>query len=54
MRVGAREGRGRRLNFGSPENPEVMWQFGQAVDGLAAACLELGVPVTGGDRKSVV
>lgn len=37
------------LNFGSPENPEVMWQFGQAVDGLADACLALGVPVTGGN-----
>ncbi len=37
------------LNFGSPENPEVMWQFGQTVDGLADACLELGVPVTGGN-----
>ncbi|MGZ0066800.1 phosphoribosylformylglycinamidine synthase subunit PurL [Microbacterium arborescens] len=37
------------LNFGSPENPEVMWQFGQAVDGLSDACLELGVPVTGGN-----
>ncbi|QGU28919.1 phosphoribosylformylglycinamidine synthase subunit PurL [Microbacterium oryzae] len=37
------------LNFGSPENPEVMWQFGQAVDGLSDACLALGVPVTGGN-----
>jgi len=37
------------LNFGSPENPEVMWQFGQAVEGLADACLSLGVPVTGGN-----
>jgi phosphoribosylformylglycinamidine synthase len=37
------------LNFGSPENPEVMWQFSQAVDGLADGCLELGVPVTGGN-----
>ncbi len=37
------------LNFGSPENPEVMWQFGQADYGLADACLELGVPVTGGN-----
>ncbi|MCP2638427.1 phosphoribosylformylglycinamidine synthase subunit PurL [Microbacterium sp. HD4P20] len=37
------------LNFGSPENPEVMWQFSQAVDGLSDACLELGVPVTGGN-----
>ena len=37
------------LNFGSPENPEVMWQFGQAVEGLSDACLELGIPVTGGN-----
>src|SRR5690606_26457058 len=37
------------LNFGSPENPEVMWQFEQAVTGLADACLELGIPVTGGN-----
>ncbi|MDR7110609.1 phosphoribosylformylglycinamidine synthase [Microbacterium trichothecenolyticum] len=37
------------LNFGSPENPEVMWQFSQAVDGLSDGCLELGVPVTGGN-----
>ncbi|MFM6975194.1 MAG: phosphoribosylformylglycinamidine synthase subunit PurL [Agromyces sp.] len=37
------------LNFGSPENPEVMWQFAQAVEGLADGCLELGIPVTGGN-----
>lgn len=37
------------LNFGSPENPEVMWQFEQAVTGLADGCLELGIPVTGGN-----
>ncbi|WP_322410586.1 phosphoribosylformylglycinamidine synthase subunit PurL [Microbacterium invictum] len=37
------------LNFGSPENPEVMWQFSRAVEGLADGCLELGVPVTGGN-----
>ncbi|GGH51477.1 phosphoribosylformylglycinamidine synthase subunit PurL [Microbacterium album] len=37
------------LNFGSPENPEVMWQFAQTVDGLSDACYELGVPVTGGN-----
>ncbi|NHC47273.1 phosphoribosylformylglycinamidine synthase subunit PurL [Motilibacter aurantiacus] len=37
------------LNFGSPENPDVMWQFAEAVRGLADACLELGVPVTGGN-----
>ncbi|WP_424980939.1 phosphoribosylformylglycinamidine synthase subunit PurL [Microbacterium sp. S308A+] len=37
------------LNFGSPENPEVMWQFGQTVDGLADGCYALGTPVTGGN-----
>ena len=37
------------LNFGSPENPEVMWQFSKAVEGLADGCLELGIPVTGGN-----
>jgi phosphoribosylformylglycinamidine synthase len=37
------------LNFGSPENPEVMWQFKQATAGLADACLELSIPVTGGN-----
>ena len=37
------------LNFGSPENPEVMWQFEQAVTGLADGCVELGIPVTGGN-----
>ncbi len=37
------------LNFGSPENPEVMWQFSQAVEGLSDACLELEIPVTGGN-----
>ena len=37
------------LNFGSPEDPAVMWQFSEAVRGLADACLQLGVPVTGGN-----
>lgn len=37
------------LNFGSPEDPEVMWQFAESVRGLADACLELEVPVTGGN-----
>ena len=37
------------LNFGSPEDPGVMWQFQQAVAGLFDACLELGIPVTGGN-----
>ncbi|MCW1249335.1 phosphoribosylformylglycinamidine synthase subunit PurL [Acaricomes phytoseiuli] len=37
------------LNFGSPEDPEVMWQFAESVRGLADACQQLGVPVTGGN-----
>jgi len=37
------------LNFGSPEDPEVMWQFERAVTGLADGCVELGIPVTGGN-----
>ena len=37
------------LNFGSPEDPAVMWQFAEACRGLADGCLELGVPVTGGN-----
>ena len=37
------------LNFGSPEDPAVMWQFEQAITGLADACLEMGTPVTGGN-----
>jgi phosphoribosylformylglycinamidine synthase len=37
------------LNFGSPEDPGVMWQFAEAVRGLADGCRDLGVPVTGGN-----
>ncbi|RMI47507.1 phosphoribosylformylglycinamidine synthase subunit PurL [Actinomadura harenae] len=37
------------LNFGSPEDPGVMWQFAQAVEGLADGCRYLGTPVTGGN-----
>ncbi|WP_062527225.1 phosphoribosylformylglycinamidine synthase subunit PurL [Demequina rhizosphaerae] len=37
------------LNFGSPEDPDSMWQFAEAIRGLADACQELGVPVTGGN-----
>jgi len=37
------------LNFGNPEKPEVMWQFSETIDGMRAACLTLGVPVTGGN-----
>jgi phosphoribosylformylglycinamidine synthase II len=37
------------LNFGSPEDPEVMWQFAEATRGLAEACTVLETPVTGGN-----
>jgi phosphoribosylformylglycinamidine synthase II len=37
------------LNFGSPEDPAVMWQFAEATRGLAEGCRELGTPVTGGN-----
>ncbi|MDR2406094.1 MAG: phosphoribosylformylglycinamidine synthase subunit PurL [Deltaproteobacteria bacterium] len=37
------------LNFGSPENPEVFWQFSKAVDGLAEAAKRLDTPITGGN-----
>jgi phosphoribosylformylglycinamidine synthase len=37
------------LNFGSPEDPGVMWQFAEAVRGLADGCQALGTPVTGGN-----
>ena len=37
------------LNFGSPENPDVMWQFREAVHGLADGSHELGIPVSGGN-----
>jgi phosphoribosylformylglycinamidine synthase len=37
------------LNFGNPERPDIMWQFSQAVDGIAEACRALDVPITGGN-----
>jgi phosphoribosylformylglycinamidine synthase II len=37
------------LNFGSPEDPGVMWQFREAVRGIAEGCKALGIPVTGGN-----
>jgi phosphoribosylformylglycinamidine synthase subunit PurL len=37
------------LNFGNPEHPEVMWQFSEAVDGMAEACRAFGIPVVGGN-----
>jgi phosphoribosylformylglycinamidine synthase subunit PurL len=37
------------LNFGNPERPEIMWQFVEAVEGIAEACRALDVPITGGN-----
>jgi phosphoribosylformylglycinamidine synthase len=37
------------LNFGSPERPEVLWQFAAAVEGIADACRALELPVVGGN-----
>ncbi len=37
------------LNFGSPEDPDVMWQFVEAIKGLVDGCQQLGTPVTGGN-----
>ncbi len=37
------------LNFGNPENPEIMWQFREAVRGMAEACRALAVPVISGN-----
>ncbi len=37
------------LNFGSPEDPDVMWQFAEACRGLKDGCISLGIPVTGGN-----
>jgi phosphoribosylformylglycinamidine synthase len=37
------------LNFGSPERPDIMWQFAETVDGIAEACRVLGIPVVGGN-----
>jgi phosphoribosylformylglycinamidine synthase subunit PurL len=37
------------LNFGNPEKPDIMWQFVEAVEGIAEACRALDVPITGGN-----
>lgn len=37
------------LNFGNPENPEVMWQFAQSCEGIKEACKELNTPVVSGN-----
>ena len=37
------------LNFGSPERPEILWQFAEAIEGIALACRALELPVVGGN-----
>lgn len=37
------------LNFGNPENPEIMWQFSEAIEGIREACLKLNTPVVSGN-----
>jgi len=37
------------LNFGNPEKPEIMWQFKETVEGIARACRQFDIPVTGGN-----
>ena len=37
------------LNFGSPERPEIMWQFSEAIRGISDACNALGTPVVSGN-----
>ncbi|MBK9597844.1 MAG: phosphoribosylformylglycinamidine synthase subunit PurL [Flavobacteriales bacterium] len=37
------------LNFGNPYDPEVYWQFEQAINGMSEACIEFKTPVTGGN-----
>jgi phosphoribosylformylglycinamidine synthase len=37
------------LNFGNPERPDIMWQFVEAVEGIAEACRALNIPITGGN-----
>jgi len=37
------------LNFGNPEDPEIMWQFKTCVRGISEACRAFGTPVTGGN-----
>ncbi|HEX8411584.1 MAG TPA: phosphoribosylformylglycinamidine synthase subunit PurL [Thermoanaerobaculia bacterium] len=37
------------LNFGSPERPEIMWQFSECIRGISEACLALETPVVSGN-----
>jgi phosphoribosylformylglycinamidine synthase II len=37
------------MNFGSPERPEILWQFVEAIEGISLACRALEIPVVGGN-----
>lgn len=37
------------LNFGNPENPEIMWQFVESIEGIKHACESLNTPVVSGN-----
>src|SRR5213076_3304934 len=37
------------LNFGSPERPEILWQFAEAIEGIVESCRALEIPVVGGN-----
>ncbi|WP_394994143.1 phosphoribosylformylglycinamidine synthase subunit PurL [uncultured Helicobacter sp.] len=37
------------LNFGSPNNPEVMWEFKEVCEGIKQACSALNTPVVSGN-----
>ncbi len=37
------------LNFGSPERPDVMWQFSMAIEGISDACKKFSIPVVSGN-----
>jgi phosphoribosylformylglycinamidine synthase subunit PurL len=37
------------LNFGNPEKPEIAWELGEAIEGIAAACRALSVPIVSGN-----
>ena len=37
------------LNFGNPEKPEIGWELTQAIEGIAEAAEELGIPVVSGN-----
>ncbi len=37
------------LNYGNPENPEIMWQFAEGCEGIKSACKALNTPVVSGN-----